>query len=234
MRVFIDPILPAETFSLPHMPELRNEIRILTGFYGWNVQREHQENIPTNVEDLMLLMSLTASKKRGVTHQPLKDIKKVPATFLPHTRKYKKSVAIVGRTRITEALARHFNLLSYQVRVIGPGLKAEDYPETVKCSCLEDSYAEIDFNEGEVVIVASHTAQDPAIVSRALKQKASHVAMIGSYKRSVEVLTHLNLLEQTTDEPLYVPAGLDMDARNPDEIALSVVAEVIIESRKQR
>ena len=58
--------------------------------------------------------------------------------------------------------------------------------------------------------------------------------MIGSYKRSVEVLTHLQLLDQKTEQALYVPAGLDIDAKNPDEIALSVIAEVILESRKKR
>ena len=234
MRVFIDPIIPAETFALPHVPEFQNEIRILSGFYGWNIEKNNELTIPTTVEDLVLLMSQTAATKRGTTHQPLREVKKVPATFLSHQNVYSKKVTIVGRTRITEALARHFNLLSYSVRAIGPGLRSEDYPETVKCSCLEDSYSEIDFREGEVVIIASHTAQDPMMVEKALKQKASHVSMIGSYKRSVEVLTHLQLLDQKTEQALYVPAGLDIDAKNPDEIALSVIAEVILESRKKR
>jgi xanthine dehydrogenase accessory factor len=100
----------------------------------------------------------------------------------------------------------------------------------VKCHCLYDSYENITFEEGEIVIIASHTSQDPELVKRALDQKASYVGMVGSYKRSLEVLNYLGRLNEEIQEPLYVPAGLDIDARNPDEIALSIVAEVIHES----
>lgn len=235
MRVFIDPILPAELILLPKTDQFQNEIRSLAGFYGWNIQEDPNLDPPQTIEDLLVVMARTAAAKRGVTGKSLRDIKKVPATFKPAiNQSFLKEVTIVGRTRITEALARHFTLLNYSVRVVGPDIKSENYPTSVKCSCLEDSYDSINFREGEVVIIAGHTAQDPLLVEKALNQKASHVAMIGSLKRSHEVLNHLQLVDQEINLPLFIPAGLDLSAKNPDEIALSVISEVILERRRSK
>jgi xanthine/CO dehydrogenase XdhC/CoxF family maturation factor len=233
MRVFIDPIIPAETVYLPESAKFQKEIRSLSSFYGWNVKKDFSVPSPETVEELLLLMTRTLAKKRGHSGESLREVKNVPAVFLPtNNGLMKKEVTIVGRTRITEALARHFSLLSYSIRAIGPDLRSEDYPSNIQCQCLDEGYGEIEFKPGEVVIIASHTSQDPALVEKALKQEASHVAMIGSYKRSLEVLNHLKLLDEEINYPLFVPAGLDLDARNPDEIALSVVAEVILKTQR--
>lgn len=228
MRVFLEPIHPSENISLPDS-KFHHEVSTLAGFYGWNVQKV-PGTFPQTIEELILTMTNAAAKAREKSARPLRLVKEVPAKFQNTKIKSTKEVTIVGRTRITEALARHFTLLSYNIRAIGPDLKQEDYPSTVKCHCLDDSYENISFRKGEIVIIASHTSQDPELVKRALLQKVSYVGMVGSYKRSLEVLNYLNKLNADVHEPLYVPAGLDMDARNPDEIALSIVAEVIHES----
>jgi molybdenum cofactor cytidylyltransferase len=228
MRVFIEPILPSEVIFFPETDKFQNEIRSLASFYGWNIKKKNGPG-PQTASELITSLATAIADKRHVTGRSLRLVKEVPTRFQNSKIISNRSVTIVGRTRITEALARHFTLLSYSIRAIGPDLKSEDYPSSVKCQCLDDSYDNIHFSEGEVVIIASHTSQDPGLVEKALKAKASYVGMIGSYKRSLEVLGHLgNPIE--IKEPLYVPAGIDIDARNPDEIALSIVAEVIHES----
>ena len=227
MKVFIDPILPSEVISLPASDKFQNEIRSLSSFYGWNVKKDSTRPAPASIEKLLLTMGKALAQKRDRDLTPLKIVKKVPAQFKPFSINSTKAVTIVGRTRITEALARHFTLLNYDVRAIGPDVKPEDYPASVKCSCLDDGYSDIGFTKDEMVIIASHTSQDPALVKNALNAGAAYVGMIGSYKRSEEVLTHLGWMNQVVHAPLSIPAGLDIDARNPDEIALSVVAEIL-------
>lgn len=230
MRVFIEPILPSDIIFFPETQKFQNEIRSLASFYGWNVKKKNGPG-PDSPSGLIVALAETISEKRKASARSLRLVKEVPAKFTNTSLKSNKTVTIVGRTRITEALARHFTLLSYSIRAIGPDIRSEDYPSNVKCHCLDDSYDNISFSENEVVIIASHTSQDPSLVEKALNAKASYVGMIGSYKRSIEVLTHLDQMNKEISAPLYVPAGLDIDARNPDEIALSIVAEVIKESR---
>lgn len=230
MRVFLEPHYPLENVPLPYSDKLQNEVRHLAGLYGWNVKKESSSAIPETPRDLLLTMCEKIAKQRNRSGKSLRIIKEVPARFLGGKRLTSNEVTIVGRTRITEALARHFSLLKFNVRAIGPDLKTEDYPSNVQCHCLDESYQEITFRPDEIVIIASHTSQDPLLVEKALKGRASHVAMIGSYKRSIETLTHLDLMNKETELPLFVPAGLDIDARNPEEIALSVVSEVLNES----
>lgn len=231
MKVFIEPIIPPEVIILPENSPFQPLIKELSVQYGIEVKTDHSLTDAKTREELLVQLALAIGKKRSRSGQALRKIKNVPATFLKSISVHSKpQVTIVGRTRITEALARHFALLGFSIRAIGPELKAEDYPGSVQCQCLEEGYSDIHFREGEVVIIAGHTAQDPVLVKAALSQKARHVAMIGSYKRSLEVLTYLDLMEQEVPFPLFIPAGLDIDARNPDEVALSIIAEVIVES----
>lgn len=227
MRLFIDPINPSVKVTLPPAPAFRNETASLAGHYGWTIETDHSLPEITTIEDLLIKMNESIGHLRNREINSLRLIKNVPATFTNKTEIRSKEVTIVGRTRITEAMARHFILLGYFVRAIGPDIRKEDYPSSVQCHCLEDSFENIDFRPDEIVIVASHTTQDPMIVKKALDSKASYVGMIGSLKRSVEVLTYLGRMNQEVDFPLYLPAGLDIDAQNPDEIALSVVGEIL-------
>lgn len=225
MKVFIDPVVPSETIELPETEKFQNVIRSLSGFYGWNVKK-NSEDAPETIEELLLLLSRKVASIRGRTHDHLRSVKEVRGKF-HETPVNSCSVIIIGRTRITEALARHFSLLNFNITAIGPNLKNEDYPSSVKCHCLDDSYDSVQFHKNDIVIVASHTSQDPEFVRRALEAKCAYVGMIGSYKRTEEVLNYLGLMDMEINSPLYIPAGMDIDARNPDEIALSIVVEIL-------
>lgn len=227
MRIFIDPIIPAVKVTLPPAPKFQNEIRSLSGHYGWSIETDNSLPVINSIQELLLKMNESIGSLRQRTMKSLRLVKNVPAVFMSEATIQSQEVTIVGRTRITEAMARHFILLGYSVRAIGPDLRPEDYPSNVQCHCLDDSFGSIEFRAHEIVIVASHTSQDPMIVKKALDAKASYVGMIGSLKRSVEVLTYLDSMNKEVDFPLYLPAGLDIDAQNPDEIALSVIGEIL-------
>ena len=224
MHVFIDPLLPLESISLTRVPKFEKEIQLLAGGCGWSVSWQGTEPDMT-FRDVYLNAALQLAKNRGKTARPMRQMPAQAQVLVPSSQ-----VALVGRSRITEALARQLSQLGYQVRALAPALVKENYPSSVRCDCLEGSYEDIQFLENEIVVIASHTAQDPLLVAKALEQKASYVAMIGSQKRVLEVQKHLGWTTATdTDPRLYLPAGLDIGAKNPEEIALSIAAEIIQE-----
>jgi xanthine/CO dehydrogenase XdhC/CoxF family maturation factor len=228
MNLFLEPVLPREQVRVPATDRFEKSMRSLAYFYGWELQTDKKFPAVHSMTDVLLWMSEAIAQKRMLSNRSLREVKDLPMTFQPLSGEISKHVTILGRSRITEALARHFILLDYDIRAVGPAVNLEDYPAKVKCHCLDGGYSDIEFRESEIVIVATHTVQDPHIVEKALAAQAGYVGMIGSRKRALEVLTHLNWMEKKNIEaPLFVPAGQDIGARNPDEIALSVVAEVL-------
>lgn len=223
MHVFIDPLLPAEEVRLPLVPRFEKETRLIAGACGWALEWGERKDELTFAQ-LFQEMARSIAQKRGKSAGPLRANAAAAAKIGVH------KVALIGRSRITEALARHFSLLGFQVRALAPFLAKEDYPSSVQCDCLDGSYDQIDFAADEAVIVASHTAQDPHLVESALKAGAPYVGMIGSQKRVQEVQNHLGVEKaQALDARLHLPVGLDIGAKNPEEISLSIVAEVLQE-----
>ena len=84
----------------------------------------------------------------------------------------------------------------------------------------EDSY---------LVIVTRGHAHDKSVLAQALRTKAGYVGMIGSKKKVAD--THRALKEEGFSSAdlarVYAPIGLAIGAETPEEIAVSIAAEMI-------
>jgi xanthine dehydrogenase accessory factor len=84
------------------------------------------------------------------------------------------------------------------------------------------------------VVVASRGACDEEAIEQALRVDSAYVALVANRKRGEEVLRSLRI-KGIADEKLArvrVPAGLEIGAYTAEEIALSIMAEIISERRK--
>jgi len=94
-----------------------------------------------------------------------------------------------------------------------------------------DSYSElINPDPWTVAIVMTHNwRQDAAAVAALSQFDLPYVGIIGNTgrtKRILDTLTARQGLRAKTSTSFYYPAGLDIGAHNPEEIALSVIAEI--------
>jgi xanthine dehydrogenase accessory factor len=80
-----------------------------------------------------------------------------------------------------------------------------------------------------VVMVSRGHKQDETCLRAVLNRGAAYVGMIGSKRRVSTVLRHL--AEEGFDlgelERVYTPIGFDLGAETPEEIAVSIIAELI-------
>lgn len=229
MEVFIEPIYPEETIELAETStEWRERAEFIAQSFGmkirWTPKREANADVDS-LERLVYEIARAMAATRKTSFANLRTEKQLPVTF-ENERKGFSSLQILGKGRIAESLARWGAMFGWPTTVVAPGLETKDYPEKIRCECLRETYEELRFEKGSAVVVASHHANDPGFVKQALEAGASYVGMIGSRKRALEVLQKLEVQRKTT-APLYVPAGLNLDARTPEEIALSVVAELL-------
>jgi xanthine dehydrogenase accessory factor len=113
-------------------------------------------------------------------------------------------VAIVGDTPIARALASVGAALGYDIVEWSlPGMRTTD-----------------------AVVVATHGFDEEQTLMDAVMAGIPYVALVSSPKRGAAVVESLALDDDQRARIKY-PAGLDIGARTPEEVALSIFAEVI-------
>src|SRR3989440_12816520 len=87
----------------------------------------------------------------------------------------------------------------------------------------------VQIDERTYVLVATHGQYDEDALEQVLRSSAAYVGMVGSHKRAEACRNYLRssgLTEQQI-ERLKAPAGLDVGAVTPQEIAASILAELV-------
>ena len=140
--------------------------------------------------------------------------------FLEPTRQRMRLV-ILGDAPVAAALAR----LSQAIGV-----------ETTRIDPAESSHLnDLDLRDRDAVVVAAQGKYDRQALEAALRSDAGYVGMIGSRKKINTLLDRIG--EDITDkrkQALRGPAGLDIGAIEPEEIAVSIIAEIVRNRRRPR
>jgi xanthine dehydrogenase accessory factor len=94
--------------------------------------------------------------------------------------------------------------------------------------------SQVQINEHTFIVVATHGQYDEDALEMALHSPACYVGMVGSRKRGEACRAYLRSsgLTERQVARLKVPAGLDLGAVTPEEIAASILAELVQVKRR--
>ena len=83
-------------------------------------------------------------------------------------------------------------------------------------------------NEYVVIITRSHEL-DALVLEESLKRKVKYIGMIGSSKKVKTILGRLHEkgFDKNISERINAPIGVDINAETPQEIAVSIIAELV-------
>ncbi|MEA2263929.1 MAG: xanthine dehydrogenase accessory factor [Acidobacteriaceae bacterium] len=86
------------------------------------------------------------------------------------------------------------------------------------------------------MVVASRGKFDEEAVEQALHAQSVYVGLVASSKRGQEIRRSLECKGEPAEKlaTVRVPAGLDIRAETPEEIALSIMAEMISRRPEKR
>ena len=94
----------------------------------------------------------------------------------------------------------------------------------------EEVFPQLAINETSYVIIVTRGHRDDMrVLKLALSTPARYLAMIGSKRKVLNVIRELEKegVERAALEKIHAPMGLDIGAISPEEIAISVTAEMI-------
>ncbi|MSQ41713.1 MAG: hypothetical protein EXR65_01555 [Dehalococcoidia bacterium] len=148
-------------------------------------------------------------------------------------------LVIVGGGHIGLALARIGELLGFEITVLDDReefANRERFPmaERVLAGEIDAAMDELAIDSSSYIVMVSRGhRQDELALRHALGRGAAFVGMIGSPRRTHTVLQHLldEGLDRAALEAVHTPVGLDIGAETPEEIALSILAEVLMVRR---
>ena len=135
---------------------------------------------------------------------------------------------VVGRDAIVMALMKLGSLMNFRVTVVDPLFEIADLPPGVRLLNTLD-FSLLPGASERYVVVASRGKFDEEAVEQALHAQSVYVGLVASSKRGQEILRSLERKGEPAEKlgTVRVPAGLDIRAETPEEIALSIMAEII-------
>lgn len=142
------------------------------------------------------------------------------------------NLIIFGASPCAQALARLGTAAGYVVTLSAP---AAEEPRLVEAGLLADVSFVADFQiselaPGAALVVATQGKGDKLALKAALELESDYCAFVGSRRKARHLLENYAQegIPAETLAQLRSPAGLDIGARTPEEIALSILAELVV------
>ncbi len=157
-------------------------------------------------------------------------------TFLPP-----RQLVIVGAVHIAQHLVRMASELEYHIKVVDPrGLWANGerfHDELIIHGWPQDVEAILELSSVTAVVVLSHDPKiDDRALEMALRSDVFYIGALGSNKSHAKRLERMRALGFGDDllARIHGPIGLDIGAKSPSEIAVSILAEITLSANQNQ
>jgi xanthine dehydrogenase accessory factor len=146
-----------------------------------------------------------------------------------------ETLYLFGAGHIARSTATIGKLLGFHIVVIDPRpeYNNSEYLPDSDVLIVEDfsqAFAKLNIEEADYIIIYTYAhAMDEECLHFALGTKARYIGMIGSKKKVREIKERLikRGISQEQLDSVHSPIGLDIGAETPEEIAVSILAEII-------
>jgi xanthine dehydrogenase accessory factor len=140
----------------------------------------------------------------------------------------KPHLLILGRSPIAQTLAKLGNIMNYAVSVAATNAQRENFPGADMVQENLD-LSQIKITPQTFIVVSTQGEDDEEALEKAVTAGAQYTAFVASRVKSEKVFEYLRergIAEEKLTK-VRAPAGLDIHAASPEEIAVSILAEII-------
>lgn len=146
----------------------------------------------------------------------------------------KTHLIIMGKSAIAQALATTARLLDYRITVMAMGISEGTFAGVDELKAAFN-LTKTPISKHTFVVVATQGEQDEMALKAALKVPLPYLGFVASRKKRESVFAYLRASGVAEEElqAIKTPAGIDIKAKTPNEVAISILAEIIQLARSQ-
>lgn len=137
---------------------------------------------------------------------------------------------VYGSSPAAESLVALAARTGFVVTVLSPNANTEMFPDATRCvsSFAIDEHA-------HYAVIATQGQGDKNALESAMRSDTPYIAMIASCKKGEALRKYLNerKIDRARIDGLICPAGIEIGAETPEEVALAVLASLVLH-RKSR
>jgi xanthine dehydrogenase accessory factor len=145
------------------------------------------------------------------------------------------TIYLFGAGHISFALAKISKMLGFRVFVIDDRKDfavEERFPDadSIMVEDFENAFSKINIDKRSYIVIATSSHQDDErVLGQAVLTPARYIGMVGSKNKVKTLFDNLSSrgVERQLLEKVHSPIGLEIHAETPEEIAISIMAEII-------
>lgn len=143
---------------------------------------------------------------------------------------------IIGGGHVGAEVAKLGLSLGFSVTVIDPLAKAGIFPELVEViyEPIEKAISRVEISPQTYIVIATEHKYDEPALRAVINSNAAYIGVVGSRRKAAAIYKNLKD-EGVSEEKLgrvHIPIGLNIGAETPEEIAISIIAEIVKERRE--
>lgn len=135
---------------------------------------------------------------------------------------------VIGKTAIAKALLKLARSAGYRVSAVAPDATPVTF-EKVDELITQLKPQNIKTTTATSIVVVTQGEQDEAALEIAATLTGQYLGFVASRKKKAAVFEYLSEkgMDHSLLERIHSPAGIDINAKKPDEVAISILAEII-------
>ena len=143
-------------------------------------------------------------------------------------------IVILGRSVVAQTLARLGAAAGYSVTVLAPDVGRENFPEPTMIHDQLD-LSRIRITPRTYLVISTQGERDEEALDQALGADVPYIAFVASKTKAEKIFDYLrsNGVPPERLARMTAPAGLPIGAVSPEEIAVSVLAEIVQKGRSE-
>lgn len=150
------------------------------------------------------------------------------------------NLIIAGGGHIAKPLSEMAKVLGFNVTIVDDRKEYANkfrFPlaDEIICGDFKEVFSNLTLNKNSSVVVVTHGHRyDEQVLEEVLRSKAGYVGCIGSKTKAKQTFQYLKSAGYSEEdaERVHIPVGLDIGAKTPAEISLSILGEIVKERRK--